>query len=138
MHELSIARSICEAAARESRGNPVGSMIIDVGALAGVSADALEFCITEIARETGLGRPAIVIETSPARFKCECGGQYDVSDVMQACPSCGDYRRQIVSGLDIFIKEMTYEEPKHADKAKKSARKAPSPGTHCDNSSVKP
>jgi len=110
VHELGIARDICVAAAREVRGRRITSMTVEVGALAGVSCDALDFCMTQVAIETGLGEPVVTIRESPAVFRCACGREYEAADITAPCPSCGGYERDLVSGADIVIREIEYED----------------------------
>jgi len=110
MHELGIATEICQTVARLAGGRKLLAVTVDVGVLAGVAVDALEFCITEVARDTGLGEPEITIATLGATMECACGNRYTVTDPLDACPSCGGYSRKIASGLDIIIREIKVEE----------------------------
>jgi len=110
MHEFGIARSICRAAAENNRGRPVSFMRVEIGALAGVLPDALDFCIREVAREEGLGEPEILVNETPARFECECGASYETTEMLEGCPRCGGFQRRIVEGLDIRIRELQFKE----------------------------
>jgi hydrogenase nickel incorporation protein HypA/HybF len=110
MHELSIARDICRIAAEEARGKPLRVMKITVGGLAGVSADALDFCVTEVAADMGLGRPAVEIKALDPDFLCSCGAKYSVANAIEGCPSCGAYARKALSGLDVILTEIEVED----------------------------
>ena len=103
MHELGIARSICAAVAEATGGRKASSFRVEVGALAGVSVDALDFCIREVARDCGLGEPEIRIVTTPAEMRCKCGRVYEAEDPLEGCPSCGGYDRKITGGLDVAV-----------------------------------
>jgi len=109
VHELGIAADVCRAVAKQAGGRRVKSFIVEVGALAGVSIDALDFCVREVARDMGLGEPEVKIVLVPAEMKCACGVEYAAEDVLDPCPSCGGYQRQIVSGMDISIRDITLE-----------------------------
>jgi len=106
LHELSIASGICRAAAEHTGGAQVTFMRVEVGALSGVLADALDFCIREVAREEGLGEPEVVVEETPPLLKCACGEEYEPNDIMDPCPKCGGFDREVVSGMDVIIREM--------------------------------
>jgi len=110
LHELSIAIQICRAVAERAEGRRVASIDVEVGALSGVSADALDFCISEIAKAEGLGEPRVRISEAPAALKCECGEEYTTTDLLKECPSCGGYEREIISGMDIMIRACDLED----------------------------
>ena len=106
MHEFGIARSICLAAAEAAEGKPVRSLVVEVGALAGVLVDALGFCVGEVAREEGLGEPEIIINETPAELVCKCGLRYQTHEMLDGCPECGGFKRDIITGLDITITKL--------------------------------
>jgi hydrogenase nickel incorporation protein HypA/HybF len=98
--------------AQYAEGRKIVAVTVDVGPLAGVSADALDFCAVETAKEMGLGEPRIKIQQVPVVFKCSCGREYQAVDPLEACPSCGGYGREIVSGMDVVIREVELEDTK--------------------------
>ncbi|MHC4714633.1 MAG: hydrogenase maturation nickel metallochaperone HypA/HybF [Planctomycetota bacterium] len=110
MHELSIASGICRAAVEHSGGRKVTFLRVRVGALSGVLADALDFCIHEVAGEAGLGEAEIIIEETKPLLKCACGREYEAADILDACPDCGGWDREIVSGADVLISELRVED----------------------------
>ena len=110
MHELGIAADVCRAVADHAGGKRVRSFTVEVGALAGVSVDALDFCVREVAKDVGLGEPDVTIVLVPAEMKCSCGIEYAAEDVLDPCPSCGGYQRHITSGMDISIRDIELEE----------------------------
>jgi hydrogenase nickel incorporation protein HypA/HybF len=110
MHELGIARDIMRTVGEHAAGRKVLSVDVEVGPAAGVAVDALDFCIAEVAREMDFGEPRITIREVPAVLKCSCGKEYETSDLLEPCPSCGGYSREMKSGLDILIKEAVFED----------------------------
>jgi len=109
LHELSIARNICRAAADYADGRHLASMRVEVGVVAGVAIESLEFCIDELAADAGLGSPEVEIAETPARLRCSCGQQYETTDLLEPCPSCGGYERDIISGEEIRIVSIELE-----------------------------
>lgn len=110
MHELGIARDLCRMAAEEAGGRQLRRVKVIVGRLSGVSADALDFCVTEVAADAGLGRPRVEIVTVDPEFLCSCGHKYSVSDALEGCPACAGYERNAQSGLDVILAEIEVED----------------------------
>lgn len=110
MHELGIASEICKVISREAKGRRVLSVKVEVGALAGVAVDALRFCIGEMARQEGLLTGEIEIVEVPAAAKCRCGNAYEANDLLDGCPSCGGYHREMTGGMDIMVREILLED----------------------------
>jgi len=69
LHELGIARDICRAAGEYAAGRKITFMKVEVGALAGVAADALDLCIRDVAREMGLGETEEGVEEAEEEAK---------------------------------------------------------------------
>ena len=109
MHELSIAGAICRAVKERIGSEPVSLVRIEVGELSGILPDALDFCIREVARAEGLGDPEIIIEETRPLLKCSCGHEYEAQDILEGCPSCGGFDREVVSGMDVTIQEIRTE-----------------------------
>jgi len=110
MHELGIARDIMRTVAEHSGGRKILSVVVEVGPLAGVAVASLDFCIGEVSKEMGLGEPKITIREVPVKFKCECGAEYEATDPLDPCPSCGGYSRTILEGLDVVVREIEVED----------------------------
>jgi len=111
LHELSIAGAICSAAREHAGTREIVGMRIEVGTLSGVLADALDFCIREVARADGLGEPDIVIEEKSPVCLCACGREYDCEDILKGCPSCGGFDREVTAGMDVTIREIITQGP---------------------------
>ncbi len=109
MHELSIAGAICDAVKEHAGGDDIALLRIEVGTLSGVLADALDFCIREVARAEGLGEPEIVIDQIAPRCLCACGLEYDCTEILEGCPSCGGFDREVTAGMDVLIREIQTE-----------------------------
>ena len=112
MHELSIAEAILNVVERtmESR-KPIQSVQLTLGVLSGISADALRFCFTELAEQTGFGRPELVIAELLARVRCrDCGLEHQTADFTEGCPGCGSFKREILSGYECTVDTVTLEE----------------------------
>ena len=110
MHELSIAESICRSVSDRVGNGRVEEMVVEVGALSGVNADSLEFCLGEVARLQEVLLDRFVIERVPARAECSCGHTYEARDLLEPCPKCGGFSRSFVGGEDIVISRLVLVE----------------------------
>lgn len=110
MHELGIAQSIVEIAgkaAREQGAVQVREVTVEVGALSGVMAEALEFCFEACCKETLLEGSRLKIEPVAARARCrDCSREYDLSNFFDNCPACNSAASDMLSGEELRIKEM--------------------------------
>lgn len=93
VHELSIALSLVQIAsdaAREAGAERVAAVYLEVGALAGVAPEALEFSFDIAARGTPLEGAHLVITPLPLVIYCTACGR-DVEPIGPAnvrCPIC--------------------------------------------------
>jgi hydrogenase nickel incorporation protein HypA/HybF len=112
MHEFSIAKEILDVVEQTiGPRKPVRSVQLILGALSGVSADALRFCFTELAEQAEFGRPDLVIAESLAQVRCrDCGRLYQTADFTEGCPGCGSFNRDILSGYECTVDTITIEE----------------------------
>ncbi len=108
MHELSVASEILDVV-EEALGHRESLVAVDLvlGPLSGVSAEALEFCFTEMASQRGFGRPVLRIRPTAAVVKCaECGASYEAPDLAAFCPSCGGVFKQVLSGRECSVESI--------------------------------
>ncbi len=103
MHELSLAEGICRTIVDQIGRRRLTVIRLDIGALSGVSAESLEFCLGEVARIEGLGQPRVGIRRIRPRLRCDCGREYEVEEVTDACPDCGGYQRQVIGGMELSV-----------------------------------
>lgn len=115
MHELSIAQSILDTIEQTLGGKqPLLTVTLTIGPFAGVSADALDFCFTELARQQDFGEPNLIINPSPATLHCsDCGQESPIDDPFGPCPRCGSPRCSILDGRDCTIDSVEIEENSH-------------------------
>lgn len=112
MHELSIAASMLDLLAEELDGpRRLESVTVVIGPLSGVCADALAFCLPEIAEERGFGRPELLAEEVPARMRCAaCQTEYPAADAFTLCPACGALERTVLSGEEFRLESVELED----------------------------
>lgn len=113
MHELSLALNIVDIAekrARAEEASRITEIEIEVGELAGVVYDALDFALDSAVRNTMLENASIIIKRMPGAAQCqECFYEYATDDFFSLCPKCGSWRVEIIKGKEMRVKSITVE-----------------------------
>lgn len=107
MHELAIAESILTSVEQEieRRQLPaVQKIVVRVGALSGVVPEALQFSFEAIRTDTALAETRLEIEWVDVHGFCRsCGREFDVEDLLFACPICGSGGIEVTRGQELEI-----------------------------------
>lgn len=113
MHELSIVMSIIDTAREQVAKNQatrVESIALEIGTLAGIEIDALNFSWEAAVPDTVLAQAERQIHDVPARARCTvCRHVFDLQQLFEPCPQCGDYFSELLQGKELKIKRMTLE-----------------------------
>jgi hydrogenase nickel incorporation protein HypA/HybF len=105
MHELGIAQAIVEQVSERAQGARVLRVVLEVGKLAVVLPDALQFCFDLAAQETPVAGAVLEIIEVPGRARCrECGGAVQLERPFGRC-ECGSTSLEWLSGEELIIKE---------------------------------
>ncbi|NUP18665.1 MAG: hydrogenase maturation nickel metallochaperone HypA [Streptomyces sp.] len=117
MHEMSIALAVIDqvetAAAQTPDAGAVRSVRLRVGELAGVVPDSLAFCFELACAGTLLEGAELVTEPVPGRARCTpCAHEWAVGMPPRlSCPECDGADVELVSGRELQIAEVRWEEP---------------------------
>jgi len=103
LHELSVAQSICERVAERAGAAVIEEMTVEVGALSGVNCEALQFVLGEAADMCGVRLGQFRVEPVPARARCACGRDYEARQLIEPCPQCGGFDREITDGEQVTV-----------------------------------
>lgn len=110
MHEMSVALSIVKIAEEEARKAKVShfaAIDLEIGTLAGIEFDALDFVWEAAVQKTVLEKAEKRIIKIPARASCaDCSEEYALSFVYDNCPSCGSYLKRILQGKELRVKSL--------------------------------
>lgn len=113
MHEMSLAEGIMqvlETEAAKQQFAKVKTIWLEIGALAGVEVQALEFAFEVVRRGTLAEQAQLMIINLPAQAWClPCAQVVEIRQRYDACPQCGSYQLQISSGDEMRIKELEVE-----------------------------
>jgi len=123
MHEVTVAQSAVNIALEESEKQSAKKILLielDIGNLALISKEQLEFWITEFLRGTIGEGTKIKINHIPGKVKCrDCGAEspVEVSEDPSLhftvpkfeCSSCGSPNTFILEGREMFVKTIRVE-----------------------------
>src|SRR5512138_1365039 len=103
MHELAITESMVAAVAEAVGVARVARVRLQVGRLAGVVPQALQFCFDACARGTTLEGAALEIDEVPAVGRCrQCGAELAMTSFLADC-ACGSIEVELISGQELRI-----------------------------------
>jgi hydrogenase nickel incorporation protein HypA/HybF len=107
MHELSVALGIVKIAENEIkkvRAKKVELIELEIGTLAGIEFDALDFVWNAAVKNTVLEKARKRINKIPAKAKCgDCEKIYPIQFIHDNCPSCGSFLKNIIQGKELRV-----------------------------------
>lgn len=113
MHELSLCAELLrliEAQSRRQHFHRVHAVRLEVGALAGVEIEALQFGFTVAANGTLAEGARLDILPLPGRAQCRtCGDTVEIEGYGEPCPRCGGYFLRVCGGTELRIKDLEVE-----------------------------
>ncbi len=113
MHEMTLAIGIVDLAvqtAEQNQASKINSITVEVGALAGVVRDALEFCFSEAVKNTIAQGASLDYVHIPASAVCEtCGHSFNADERAAKCPKCENYVFQLSGGTEFRVKNINVD-----------------------------
>ncbi len=110
MHELSIVLSILdivEEKVREHQACAVESIELEIGQLAGIEWEAMDFAWDAAVRGTVLENSSREIRKVEGRARCqECGEVFPCPVLFSPCPTCGSVFSDLLQGKELRIKSI--------------------------------
>ncbi len=110
MHELSVVLSIVEIAEQETLkagARQVERIELEIGVLSGVELEALDFAWDVGVKGSVLEHAERYIHRLPGRARClECGQEFTMIHLYEACPGCGSYFQQVLQGKEMRVKAL--------------------------------
>lgn len=110
MHELSIALGIVDIAEKETKKakkNKVELIELEIGTLAGIEFDSLEFIWAAAVKNTVLEGAEKKINIIQAEAKCgDCQHIFKVKYFYDSCPECNSFLKSIIKGKELLIKSL--------------------------------
>jgi hydrogenase nickel incorporation protein HypA/HybF len=113
MHEMSLAEGvlqIIEDSAKQQSFARVKTVWLEIGQLSSVEPEAMRFCFDAVVRGSlaeGAKLEIVIVDGGGQCFNC--GQTVKLAAVYDACPACGGYPVNPVSGTEMRIKELEVE-----------------------------
>jgi hydrogenase nickel incorporation protein HypA/HybF len=113
MHEMSLAESVLQVIEDSARANEfsrVKAVWLEIGALAGVEAEALRFCFDAVVKGTLVEGARLEIIATGGQGRClTCGETVPIQLRYDPCPLCGGYPVEPTGGMEMRVKELEVE-----------------------------
>ena len=110
MHELSIVMgilNIAEAEAKKAGAKRVDLIELEIGNLAGIELDALDFVWSGAVKDTVLEHAIRKIDLIKGKGKCmECDLVFPLEHVYDPCPNCQNFLKGIIQGKELRVKAL--------------------------------
>lgn len=110
MHELSIVMGILKIAENETKkadAKRVDLIELEIGTLAGVELQALNFAWSEVIKGTVLEHAVKKIDLVKAIGQCvDCDTEFDLINIYDPCPNCNSYLKGILQGKELRVKAL--------------------------------
>jgi hydrogenase nickel incorporation protein HypA/HybF len=112
VHELSIAQSIVRTVSEATQDQPVREVRLRIGALAGVTKEALLFCYGIATDGTSLASSVLVVTDVPVVIYCPaCQEERELPGVQKfRCPVCDTPSGDIRQGRELQIESVVVNE----------------------------
>jgi len=112
MHEMSIALGIVDIAkqeAKKAKTTSFSAIELEIGTLAGIEFDSLEFVWDMAVKNTPLESAKRTIHKIRARAQCgDCDHFFDLSNMYDNCPKCGSFFKVVIQGKELRVKSLEY------------------------------
>ena len=110
MHELSLAegvRVIIDEAAAAQSFRRVHAIILEIGELAAVETESLQFCLEFVLRGTIADGATIQMETVAGSGHCPgCGRTVAICERYAPCPECGSFGIAPCAGTGMRVRAL--------------------------------
>lgn len=113
MHELSLMEGVLAIIqeAKDQHGfQKVIRVVLEVGELAGVETEALDFCWDVVSRDSPAeGAHLEIVHVSGAAWCGGCKEEVPIHSRIDLCPGCGGIPERVLRGLDFQVKTLDVE-----------------------------
>ena len=113
MHELSHALEVIDLASREAEKHRISNIrkiLIEVGNVSGVEADAFEMALDLVTKDSILANSVKKIMRIPGKGRCTaCDLEFEMKNILDYCPECKCYSSEIIGGREFRVVSLTGE-----------------------------
>lgn len=110
MHEMSVALGIvkiAEAEAKKAKANTVDLIELEIGTLAGIEFESLDFVWPAAVKDTILEHAIKKVHIIQGQGKCgDCESVFDLKNIYDQCPKCASFLKSILFGKELRVKTL--------------------------------
>ncbi len=89
---------------KEYNFKTIRKITLNIGELAGVMDEALNFAFKELKKDTILEEAELCIDKVKAMAYCkQCKENYPIDHFNKLCPRCGSFPAKIVNGYELYL-----------------------------------
>ena len=114
MHEMSLAMSIIDIAiseAAKAEARTITEIEVEVGQLAGVMLESLDFCLEAAARNTLAEAATFTLIQVLGKGHClACQHEVMITEFPAQCDDCGGFGVSITAGTELKIRSISINE----------------------------
>ncbi len=111
MHELTLVLNIIDIVQEEAlraQAPEIQAIDLEIGKLSAVEPEAFAFAWQQGIKSTLLENASMNIIYVAGKARClECGNEFAVEALYDACPTCKSYLADIIEGNELRIKSIT-------------------------------
>jgi hydrogenase nickel incorporation protein HypA/HybF len=113
MHEISLAVEVINLAEREAdriMSDNIREITIEVGDLSGIEADAFEYALGLVVKDSILDKALINIIRTPGTGRCNsCDYEFNMNQRMATCPKCNAFPSEVSGGQEFRVRSLVIE-----------------------------
>ncbi|NOZ45686.1 MAG: hydrogenase maturation nickel metallochaperone HypA [Chlorobi bacterium] len=113
MHEMSIAMNIIDIAieqAKKEKADRIVEVELEIGTLAGIEFESLNFAMEISVKNTMLEKSAIHINKIQAIAECiDCGKRFKTENLFNNCQKCKSYNTKLIKGKELKVKSIVID-----------------------------
>ena len=103
-------REIVLQEARAHGFQKVRKVMLEIGRLSGVQAEAMSFCFDVVMADSPAAGAILEIEEIPGRAWCPgCAAEVEIESRIEPCPGCGGMPGRVLQGTEMRIKGLEVE-----------------------------
>ena len=107
---MSVALNIIDIATEEAKKENAQKILeldLDIGTLAGIEFESLEFAMEISVKDTMLEYSKININKIVAKASClDCKNEFDALNLFNNCPECKSFNTKLIKGKELQVKSL--------------------------------
>jgi hydrogenase nickel incorporation protein HypA/HybF len=112
MHEFGLCEGVLDAVRTRAAGRQVSGIRVRCGVKHAVDAESMAQAFGFVASGTEADGASVEVVTVPAVVHCHrCGATSETTDLLTACPHCGNGDVVLTGGDDLVLESISYADP---------------------------